>query len=67
MYEGPNDAWLIDWQTSWDTQPDADEFSARIGELQATFGGTTRVFPNGQSVRVVVASDPTLFLALPSG
>jgi len=67
MYEGPNDAWLIDWQTSWDTQPDADEFSTRIGELQATFGGTTRLFSDGQSVRVVVASDPNLFLALPSG
>jgi hypothetical protein len=67
MYEGPNEAWLIDWQTAWDTQADADEFSTRIGEIQASFGGTTRVFQDGQSVRIVIASDPNLFLALPSG
>ncbi len=68
MYERDEaNSWLIDWQTAWDTQADADEFAARIGELQGTFQGTTRLINGPQTVRVVIASDPSLFLALPSG
>ncbi len=67
MYEGPNDAWLIDWQTAWDTQADADEFAARMNELAPTFQGTMRLINGPQTVRVVLASDPSLLLALPSG
>ena len=48
----PERPWLIDWQTSWDTQGDADEFSARIGELQSTFSGTTHVINGPQTVRI---------------
>jgi hypothetical protein len=66
MYEN-GDQWLIDWQTAWDTQADADEFSARMTELQSTFQGTTRLIAGPQTVRVVIASDPNLFLALQSG
>ena len=40
MYEdAASGAWLIDWQTAWDTQADADEFTARMTELQSTFAG----------------------------
>ena len=68
MYEdAASGAWLIDWQTAWDTQGDADEFSARMTELQSTFGGTTQLISGPQTVRVVIASDASLFLALPSG
>lgn len=67
MYEGPNNAWLIDWHTAWDTQTDANEFATRIGQIQATFGGTTRVTTGTQEVQVVIASDASLFPALPSG
>jgi hypothetical protein len=68
MYEdAASGGWLIDWQTAWDTANDATEFSTRIGAIQATFSGTTRVSASGQSVRVIIASDPSLFLALPSG
>ena len=66
MYES-GDQWLIDWQTTWDTETDASEFASRVNELTATIDGTTRVFAEGTDVRLVVVSDPELFLALPSG
>lgn len=67
MYENADSSqWLIDWQTAWDTQADADEFNARMTELQPTFQGTMRLIAGTQSVRLVLASDPNLFLALPS-
>jgi hypothetical protein len=66
MYEN-GDQWLIDWQTAWDTDSDAAEFAARANELIATIDGDTRVFSDGVTVRVVAASDPELFLALPAG
>jgi hypothetical protein len=68
MYDNAsNGQWLIDWQTAWDTQADADEFTARMNELAATFQGSLRLIPGPQTVRFVLASDPSLFLALPSG
>jgi len=68
MYENAaSGAWLIDWQTAWDTQADADEFSARMTDLQSTFQGTLRLIPGPQTVRFVLASDPSLLLSLPSG
>jgi hypothetical protein len=66
MYEN-GDQWLIDWQTSWDSDAEAAEFAARANELIPTIDGTTRVISEGADVRIVVASDPELFLALPSG
>ena len=68
MYDNASSgAWLIDWQTAWDTQADADEFSARMTALESTFQGTLRLIPGPQSVRFVLASDPSLLLTLPSG
>jgi hypothetical protein len=68
MYENADGSqWLIDWQTSWDTQGDADEFDARVTELQPTFQGMMRIITGAQTVRLVLASDANLFLALPSG
>jgi hypothetical protein len=66
MYEN-GDQWLVDWQTAWDTQADADEFSARMTDLTSSFQGSLRLIPGAQTVRVVLASDPNLFLNLPSG
>ena len=66
MYEN-GDQWLIDWQTAWDTQADADEFRARMNDLASTFQGSLRLIPGPQTVRFVLASDPSLFLDLPSG
>jgi hypothetical protein len=59
MYEGPNSAWLIDWQTAWDTQQDADEFSARMIELVPTFQGHVIVEPGSQpdSIHFLLAND----------
>ncbi len=66
MYENAaSGAWLIDWQTAWDAQSDADEFAARMNELQSTFGGTTQISNGPQTVRLVIASDASLFSALP--
>jgi len=57
MYEGPNGAWIIDWQTAWDTQADADEFEARVNELASTFGGPSQVSTTPLGVQVAIASD----------
>jgi hypothetical protein len=64
MYEGPDGAWLIDWQTAWDSNGDAQEFAARMNELQSTFGGESRVVVNSEGVKVVIASDPALLPAI---
>ena len=66
MYEN-GDQWLIDWQTAWDSDVDAAEFATRVNELTSTIDGQARLFSDGTTVRIVVASDPELFLALPSG
>jgi hypothetical protein len=66
MYEN-GDQWLVDWQTAWDTQGDADEFSARVTELLPNFQGRLRLIPGSQTVRFMLASDADVFLALPSG
>ncbi len=58
MYEN-GDQWIIDWQTAWDTQPDADEFSARVIELQPRLQGHLVVEPGSapNGVRVLLATD----------
>jgi hypothetical protein len=63
MYEGPDGAWAIDWETAWDTEADADEFRVRMAELQATFDGSVGAEVEGQNIRVVVASDATILQA----
>jgi hypothetical protein len=57
MYEGPDDAWIIDWHTAWDTAADAAEFETRIVQLQSQFGGPTLVTGSGVERRVVIGSD----------
>ncbi len=48
MYEGPDGAWIIDWHTTWDTTTDADEFEARVTELQTMFDGSASITGIGQ-------------------
>ena len=58
MYEdAASGAWLIDWQTAWDTQADADEFSSRMTELQSTFQGHMVLQPGSEpnSIRFLLA------------
>ena len=52
MYEGPDDAWIVDWVTVWDTQADADEFSGRVNEIQDPVDGPIMI---SGSVRVSTA------------
>lgn len=63
MYEGPDGAWLIDWQTAWDTQADTDEFASRVIELQPTLEGHLVVDPgpelNGRRIQVMLADSVT--------
>ena len=65
MYEN-GDQWIIDWQTAWDTQTDADEFDARVTGLTGSFDGTTRVVTTPLGVRLQIASDESLLNSLPS-
>ncbi len=59
MYEGPNGAWLIEWETAWDTQADADEFSARLIDLQPTLQGHLLFEPGVEpnSIHFLLAND----------
>ena len=57
MYEGPDGAWAIDWQTAWDTPADATEFSSRAQELQSTLQGAAEISSGEQTVTLFVASD----------
>jgi hypothetical protein len=66
MYEGPDGAWIIDWQTAWDTQADADEFAARLPDLQGQFDGPSRIVTTPQGVRLIVASDETVLNSMPN-
>jgi hypothetical protein len=69
MYEGPNGAWAIEWQTAWDTTTDAAEFEARVRELGSQLGGPSdvRTPATGQERRTVfVASDPAILSRLTS-
>jgi len=60
MYEGPNSAWLIDWQTAWDTPTDAQEFFARVNVVKSLFQGVTEDAIQSKIVRMVIASDSSL-------
>jgi hypothetical protein len=67
MYEN-GDLWLIDWQTTWDTEADAAEFEGRIIELMPTLRGHLVVDadPVTADVRVLLAdSVETADLVLP--
>jgi hypothetical protein len=66
MYEGPDGAWIIDWQTAWDTQADADEFAARLPDLQGQFDGPSRIVTTPEGVRLIVASDETVLNSMPN-
>jgi hypothetical protein len=59
MYEN-GEQWIIDWQTAWDTQSDADEFATRVNELSTRFQGITRISTTPQGVRVQVGSDQSV-------
>lgn len=63
MYEHTDGRWIIVWETAWDTQSDADEFSTRVVELQPTLQGHLIVDPgpdpNGQRIEVLLANDVT--------
>ena len=57
MWEGPNDAWAIVWQTAWDTGADQDEFEARIEEVVGSFDGISSM----REGQVIIASDQPTF------
>jgi hypothetical protein len=63
MYEGSNDAWLIDWQTAWDTPTDAQEFFARVNVVKALFQGVTEDAIQSKTVHMAIASDSSLLQA----
>lgn len=54
MYEGPNDAWRIEWKTDWDTGADAISFRSRISQLSNTFAGSTDIQINDRTVEVSI-------------
>lgn len=60
MYEGPDDAWLIDWQTAWDTPADAQQFFARANVVRSLFQGVTEDAIQSRTVHIEIASDSSL-------
>ena len=39
MLEGPQNAWVVVWQTTWDSEADAVEFAAAANEVMADLVG----------------------------
>jgi hypothetical protein len=70
MYEHPDGRWAIEWQTAWDSELDANEFSQRASEVGDLLGGPFEIGRFGQrppaqptDMSIRVASDgPTLAL-----
>ena len=65
MLEGPDDTWLIDWPTAWDTPADADAFAAAATVRASDLGSAATVShaPGSTEVRVRIASDGELLRA----
>lgn len=69
MYEGPNGAWAIVWQTAWDTEADAAEFVVRANELMSTFDGPGQTLVSRLGplhMDVFIASDQLTLVKLTS-
>jgi len=71
MYEHSDGRWAIAWLSKWDTADDAAEFSTRVGELTATFGGASRViypwtgdFDLNEYIGVFIGSDQSVVEAV---
>ena len=59
LLSGPADAWVVAWQTRWDSQDDAAEFDVTAQTAVGKAGGPGQVLPGeGGSTRwVVIGSD----------
>ena len=68
LLEGPDDGWLVAWQTSWDTPADADAFAVAAQAHVATLANPATVVhvPGSSDVQVRIASSGELLRA-PAG
>ncbi len=68
LLEGPDDGWLVAWQTSWDTPADADAFAVAAQAHVATLANPATVVhvPGSSDVQVRIASGGELLRA-PAG
>lgn len=68
MLEGPDGAWLIAWQTVWDTPADAEAFTAAAAVQASELGSPASVVhtPGSSDVQVRVAATEALLRAVPS-
>ncbi len=67
MYEGPDDAWAIAWDTRWDSDADATEFLDAA--QQVVDAGTEQgdiIGPDDERVIIVLASDEAIVETLAS-
>jgi hypothetical protein len=58
LLEGPDDAWLVDWITSWDSPADAEAFTAAASRRITELGdrAVVRHTPGSQDVEIRIAS-----------
>jgi hypothetical protein len=58
LLEGPDDAWLVDWITSWDSPADAEAFTAAASRRITELGdrAVVRHTPDSQDVEIRIAS-----------
>jgi len=58
MYEGDDDAWAIEWRTTWDGADDAAEFRAAANAVVAALPGEGDVIAgNDTEVTILIAGD----------
>jgi len=65
VVDGPNDAWGVVLETSWDTASDATEFVDAAQPVVDALDHPARLSaPAGKTVTILVASDEATLLAL---
>ena len=61
---GPDDAWAVALDTTWDTAADAEAFRDAAETAVGSLDGDASVVGSGEDVTVLVGSDPDALLSL---
>ena len=64
VLSGPDDAWAVALDTTWDTTADADAFRDAAETAVATLDGEASVVGSAEDVTILVGSDPDVLLSL---
>jgi hypothetical protein len=64
VMDGPDDAWAVALQTTWDTEAEAVEFRDAAEAAVATLDNEAAVVGTASDVTILIGSDPDALLSL---